>query len=171
MKHKMLLLYAWLVRSLLFFFPDIPIIMRLRGCFYGIGMMKKGRNFQVAHSVILNGLEDISVGQNVYIANNCNFITNGCIIIDNDVIFGPSVIISAGDHQYHNGNFRGRPSLKQDVHVESGSWIASNVTITGGSRIPMQSIIGANSVVTKKMEYAPHSLFAGVPAKLVKILN
>lgn len=143
----------------------------MRGFLYGLGMRKKGCNFQVAHSVILNGLEAIVVGENVYIANNCNFITNGCILIEDNVIFGPSVVISAGNHQYYNGNFRCKASLKEDVYIEMGSWIASNVTITGGSRIPKQSIIGANSVVTKKMGYVSHSLFAGVPAKQIKRLN
>ena len=51
MKHRLLLLYSWLVKTVLFFFPDVPLIMRFRGFLYGLGMPSCGSNFQVAHNV------------------------------------------------------------------------------------------------------------------------
>lgn len=150
MKHKLLLLYSWFVRVLLFFAPDIPFIMRFRGFLYGLGMKRCGRNFQATHTVILNGLDEMSIGENVYIANNCVLISNGEITIGNDVLLAPSVVVSSGNHQFCNGSFRHIPSIKENVCIEPGSWIAANVTIIGGSVVPTQSIIGANSVVTKK---------------------
>ena len=106
MKHKWLLLYAWLVRTLLFFLPDFPLFMRFRGWLYGLAMKKCGRNFQVAHSVILNGLDLLSVGKNVYIANNCNVILNGELRIGDEVMFGPGVLVSTGNHQFDGYSYR-----------------------------------------------------------------
>lgn len=61
MKHKLLLLYSWLVRTLLFFLPDMPLVMRFRGFLYGLGMAKSGKNIQVTHDAILRDLENISM--------------------------------------------------------------------------------------------------------------
>ena len=62
MKHRLLLLYSWLIKTMLFFFPDIPLIMRFRGFLYSLGMPSCGSNFQVAHNVTLNSIEGLTVG-------------------------------------------------------------------------------------------------------------
>ena len=87
MKHKLLLLYAWFIQSLLFFMPDYPLLMRFRGFLYGLGMKSCGRNFQVAHSAIINTLEGLSVGDNVYVANYSVILSKGVDIGDNVLIF------------------------------------------------------------------------------------
>lgn len=62
MKHKFLLIYSWFVRTILFFLPDMPLVMRLRGFLYGLGMAKSGKNIQVTHDAILRDLENMSMG-------------------------------------------------------------------------------------------------------------
>ena len=105
MKHKFLLLYVWFVRSLLYFMPDIPLIMRFRGFLYSLGMKECGKNFQVSHSVIFNGIEGMRVGNNVFINNfNIFIVTYGITILDN-VIIGPSCVFSSHNHLYKNGSF------------------------------------------------------------------
>mgnify|MGYP002622353343 CR=1 FL=1 len=170
MKHRLILLYSWLVRTLCYFLPDQPALMRFRGWLYSFCMGKCGKNFQVCHSVILNGLDDMYVGQNVYFGNFCHIISNGTITIGDNVLFGPAVIVSAGNHQYDGNSYRFMPSDKKDVVIEEGSWIASNVTIAGGSRIPVGSVVAANSCVTPSMQQTAHALYAGLPAKLIKTL-
>lgn len=170
MTHKLILIYSWLVRTVCYFLPDVPVLMRFRGWLYSLCMQRCGKNFQVCHSVILNGLDDMIVGDNVYLANFCHVISNGKITIEDNVLFGPSVIISAGNHQFDGTGFNTLPSEQRDVLIQSGSWIASNVTITGGSIIPAQSVIAANSCVTPKMEQISRSMYAGTPAKLKKSL-
>ena len=120
MKHKLILLYAWLVRTLLFFLPDIPLFMRFRGWLYGLAMKECGRNFQVAHSVILNGLDLLCVGKDVYIANSCNVILNGELKIGYEVIFGPGVLVSTGNHQYDGNSYRFSASTKEDKPILTG---------------------------------------------------
>ena len=170
MKHKLLLLYAWWVRTTCYFLPDVPFLMRFRGWLYGFGMKRCGRNFQVNHSVILNGLDDMTVGDNVYFANFCHVISNGTITIEDNVLFGPFVMISSGNHQFDGAGYNTLPSDHKDVIIRKGSWVASHVTIVGGSQVPEQSVVAANSCVTPQMQQTKRGLYAGVPAKLVKTL-
>ena len=168
MLHKFLLLYAWLVRSFLFFLPDVPFIMRIRGFLYGLGMRRCGRNFQVAHSAIINGLDRCCIGKNVYIANSCNLILNGTLEIGNEVILGPAVLVSTGNHQFDGDSYRFSSSLQDPVIIGKGCWIGGNSTILGGTLVPEKSIIGAGSVVTKKSCSSVSGIYAGCPAKLIK---
>lgn len=170
MKHKLILIYSWFIYVLTYFLPDIPSLMRFRGWLYSLAMQKCGKNFQICHSSILNGLDDMILGDNIYIANFCNVISNGKVVIQDDVIFGPSVAISSGNHQFDGLSYNHLPSSRNDVLIEKGSWIGAHVTIVGGSIIPQQSIIAANACVTPHMGYCVHSLYGGVPAKQIKQL-
>ena len=171
MRHKLILLYAWFVRTILFFLPDMPLLMRFRGFLYGLAMRKCGSNFQVAHSVIINGVELCSVGKDVYLANNCNLVLNGTLTIGDEVIFGPGVLVSTGDHQFDGKSFRHLASKRQDVTIGSGSWIGGNSTILGDASIPERTIIAAGSVVTKNSCTGESGIYGGVPAKYIKQVN
>lgn len=171
MKHKLLLLYAWLVRTLLFFLPDVPLLMRFRGLLYGLAMKKCGRNLQVAHSVIINGVDLCAVGKDVYLANSCNLILNGTLSIGDEVIFGPGVLVSTGDHQFDGKSYRFPDSKKQNVTIGDGCWIGGNSSILGGADIPAKSIVAAGSVVTKKSCDGTMGLYAGIPAKCIKQIS
>ena len=168
MKHKFLLIYSWFIRTVMYFLPDIPIIMRLRGWLYGLGMTRCGRNFQVTHSVIINGIDLCEVGNNVYIANSCNMILNGTLEVGDEVIFGPSVLVSTGNHQFNGRSYRFSESLREPILIGNGSWIGGNSTLLGGVIVPDKSVIGAGSVVTKKSCNGIVGVYAGVPAKIVK---
>ena len=171
MKHKLLLLYTWFIRSLLFFLPDIPVFMRFRGFLYGLAMKHCGNNFQVAHSVIINGVDLCVIGKDVYIANGCNIVLNGTLTIGNEVIFGPGVLLSSGDHQFDGKSFRFSESKRQNVAIGDGCWIGGNSSILGDAHIPASSVIAAGSVVTKKSCSEESGIYGGVPAKFVKRNN
>ena len=53
-----------------------------------------------------------------------------------------------------------------NVIVEDFVWIGANVMINPGIRIGRNSIVGANSVVTKDID--PDSIYGGVPSKLIR---
>ena len=170
MKHKFLLVYSWFVRTILFFFPDIPIFMRFRGFLYGLGMKKCGKDFQVTHSAILNTIDKIEIGNNVYIANFCSLIANGKIEIGDNVLLGPGVVVSSGNHKYEDGHPL-KISSQKDVKIGDGCWLAANCTIVGGATFPPSSILAANSVLTSKLDVSlTGGIYGGSPAKYIKTI-
>lgn len=175
MRHKFLLLYSWFVRTILYFLPDIPVIMRFRGFLYSIGLKKCGKNFQVTHNVVINTLECFTIGDNVRVGifSRLNGTINGECFIKDDVIIGQGTMISVGNHEFNGKNFRDiKITSKHYVtSINEGSWIGANCTVTAGSNVPAYSIVGANSCVTHSMENIPYSLYGGVPAKYIKSLK
>lgn len=170
MKHKFLLLYTWFIRIILFFLPDAPLIMAFRGWLYSFGMKSCGKNFQVAHNVILNTIETMSIGNNVYIAPNCVFLGGGDIVIEDEVIFGPNVVVASGNHTRIDRSFRFASVRYKSIFVGKGSWIGANCTLVPGAYLPPGSILAANSVLNKKYTEAG-LLLGGVPAKIIKKIN
>lgn len=170
MKNKVLLLYTWFVRTLLFFWPDIPIIMRFRGWLYGVGMKSCGRDFQITHDAILKDLQGISVGNNCFVGNHTVIMGSGDIIISDEVQFGPHCIVISGNHTSLNGSYRYGKSEAGTIRIDKGAWVGGNCTITKGAHLPNNSVLGGNSFLNK--EYSlPNSVYGGVPAKLVKTIK
>jgi acetyltransferase-like isoleucine patch superfamily enzyme len=93
------------------------------------------------------------------------------IIIEENVLTADKVYISDNLHDYADPTV---PILKQKiiqknpVIIGAGSWIGENVCIIGAS-VGKNSVIGANSVVTK--DIPDYCVVAGVPAKIIKRYN
>ena len=169
MKHKFLLLYSWLIRSLLFFFPDIPFVMRFRGFLYGLGMKSCGKDFQVPHDVIIRELENISVMDHIFIGNHTIMMGSGEIQIKNKALIGPHCILVSGDHSFNGKSYSKTTYLPGCIVIGDGAWVAGNCTITKNSELPACSVLGASSLLNKKFD-TPYSLYGGVPAKHIKNL-
>lgn len=167
MKNKILLLYAWLVRTLLFFFPDIPVCMRLRGWLYGLAMKKRGSDFQVTHDAIIKDLWAISVGNHVFVGNGTIVMGSGTIEIEDEVMFAPHCIIISGNHTLNNGSFRYGTGNAGLIRIGRGAWIAGNSTIQRNSQLPAGSVLSANSFLNSFFD-EPMSIYGGVPAKFIK---
>lgn len=169
MKHRILLLYTWLVRTLLFFGPDIPCIMRFRGWLYSLGMKRCGKNFQVAHNVIINSLEGFSVGDNVYLAMNSIFYTYYNVKLGNNVMFGPGCLLTSGNHTYQDGSYRYGISDNKSVTVEDGCWVAAHCVVLPGATLPARSVLAAGAVLTDKLsEPVEDAIYVGIPARFLK---
>lgn len=149
MKHKLTLLYYWLVRAMLFFFPDVPFIMRLRGWLYSLCMLHAGKNFQVAHNVIIVSAEGLSVGDNVYFAYGCVLIADKNVTIGNDVMFGPLCLLVCGNHTLRNGSYRWSKDEYKPIVIGNGSWIGGSCVVLPGANLPPGSVLAANSTLTK----------------------
>ena len=55
---------------------------------------------------------------------------------------------------------------KGDVVIGEGSWLGIGTSVLSGVKIGKNSVIGANSVVTKNIP--PYSIAVGSPCKVVK---
>jgi len=94
------------------------------------------------------------------------------IHIKKNVLIAPHCFITDHDHEYHDISIpirdQGYKNVKKIV-IEEGAWIGVNSTICSGVTIGKNSVVGANSVVTK--DVPDFSLAVGVPAKVVKRFN
>ena len=112
----------------------------------------------------------------VKIGSGCQFNSNvmingrgkGTIVIGNNVLIGPNVVLRSSDHSFdslsericNQGMNDGYIVVKDDVWIGSNCVILKNITIGKGS------VIAAGAVVTKDIK--PYSVVGGVPAKIIK---
>jgi acetyltransferase-like isoleucine patch superfamily enzyme len=93
------------------------------------------------------------------------------IHIGNKVMFGPEVMIIAGNHNTSVvGDFMSdvthkRPEDDQDVVIEDDVWIGSRAVVLKGVVIGRGAIVGAGAIVTRSVP--PYAVAVGVPARVV----
>ena len=113
----------------------------------------------------------LSIGSGTYIGHYAHLSCVNSIIIQEDVLMADKVFISDNTHGYSKGDV---PFKNQDIHnvgsvvIGAGAWLGENVCVIG-AKIGKQSIIAANSVVTK--DIPDYCIAAGSPAKVVKQFN
>lgn len=92
----------------------------------------------------------------------------GNVEIGDNCLFSWGDEIRTGDHHaiYAQGT---KQVLNPNKNVKIGThvWVGSNVLILKGACIPNDSIIGANSTITKQFT-KQHAIIAGTPAKNIK---
>jgi acetyltransferase-like isoleucine patch superfamily enzyme len=87
------------------------------------------------------------------------------VVIGDNVMIAPHCMIASGNHDFKQTQFPMRFAgtlSKGPIIIEDNVWIGANCTITDGVKIGKESVIAANSVVTKDVE--PWSMMSGVPA-------
>lgn len=154
-----------------------------------------GYKSQLVSPLSLDGKENISIGNNVYVGyktwlaalpltgeKSCllelqDGVTIGHfnhiyatkkIVLEKDVLTADRVYISDNLHGYSDIQIPIKDqSILQHGEVVIGeeSWLGENVCVLG-ARIGKHCVIGANSVVTK--DIPDYSIVVGVPAKIIK---
>lgn len=116
----------------------------------------------------------IIIRKGTLINDDTNISAISTIEIGENVLIGSRVSIIDNNHGYVDFRDLNIPPIKREL-VSKGSiiiadnvWIGEGVVILGGVSVGENSIIGANSVVTKSIE--KNSVYAGLPAKLIKKL-
>lgn len=127
---------------------------------------------QGQHPVILKGgLEDAknNIPKTVYFNTR-----SGSITVGENTVFGEDVMVLTGKHyciaeaEQENKPLHHVPEEGRDVTIGLGCYIGSGAIIIGKVDIGDYAVIGAGSVVTK--DVPSRAFYAGIPAKLVKIL-
>ncbi|QHA93679.1 acyltransferase [Bacillus sp. N1-1] len=163
-KEVYLLLYYTLV-AMVNFLPDSQFGNKIRGSVYKLFIRKAGQNLQISKSVNILNPRNIEIGDNVYIGFGSWINAMGNIKIDDEVIVGPYVCISSGNHTKINGSFRFGEHSKSPVKIGKGCWLAAHVVLLAGSNIPEGSCVAAGGV--GRIEEEESSIFGGVPAKKI----
>ena len=111
---------------------------------------------------------NIEIGDNSGIGINSLLNTSGGIIIGDNVMMGPDVVIITRNHKHNDATkiMMEQGYEKAPVIIEDDVWIGTRVIILAGVRVGRSSIIGAGAVVTK--DIPPFSVVGGNPARVLK---
>lgn len=111
-----------------------------------------GKRVYIGHDVLFDRAfpEQITIGDDTAIGDRCTITAHGCIPTNTPL------------KQVY-------PLSVRPVVIGNRVWIMPNVTIIYGVTIGDEAVIATGAVVTK--DVPPHTVVAGVPAKVIKDLS
>lgn len=126
-----------------------------------------GENVLIKRNAYFGDGSKIEIGDNSQIGINC--IMDNDIKIGSNVTMGPDVIIYTSSHEYKDLgipiNQQGEKEHRQVV-IGNNVWVGARCIILPGVTIGDNSIIGANTVVTKNVP--KNAIFCGMEGRVVK---
>lgn len=117
---------------------------------------------------INNAVGDVMIGDHTRIGLHNTII--GPVTIGNHVNLAQGITVTALNHNFDDPQKRidEQGVSTKPVVIEDDIWIGANAVILPGVTIGHHTVVAAGAVVTK--DVPPHSLVAGVPAKIIKQL-
>ena len=115
---------------------------------------------------INNAVGDVMIGDHTRIGLHNTII--GPVIIGSHVNLAQGITVTALNHNFEDSEKRidEQGVSTSTVIIEDDIWIGANAVVLSGVTIGHHSVVAAGAVVTK--DVPPHSLVAGVPAKIIK---
>ena len=115
---------------------------------------------------INNAVGDVIIGDHTRIGLHNTII--GPVTIGCHVNLAQGITVTALNHKFEASDKRidQQAVSTTPVIIEDDIWIGANAVILPGVTIGNHSVVAAGAVVTKNVP--PHSLVAGVPAKIIK---
>jgi len=166
MRHKLCLLWSWWVRLTTAGLPDLPACMRWRGWLYGLAMRRRGRDFQAAAGARLVGLENLSVGDHVYLAPGSVVLAAADVTLADEVMLAYGAVVTDGDHTAAGGSYRFGPRRNAPVRVERGTWIGANAVVLAGVTVGAGTLVAAGAVASRDLPAG--CVAGGSPARVIR---
>jgi acetyltransferase-like isoleucine patch superfamily enzyme len=92
--------------------------------------------------------------------------SRGRIVIGDDVLFGPDVLVTAANYRFNDGHPVTEQRMDEaDVIIGNDVWIAAKVVVLPGVTIGDGAVIGAGAVVNR--DIPAMSVAVGQPARVV----
>ena len=115
---------------------------------------------------INNAVGDVIIGDYTRIGLHDTII--GPVNIGHHVNLAQGITVTALNHNFEDSEKRidEQGVSTTPVVIEDDVWIGANAVILPGVRVGTHSVVAAGAVVTK--EVPPHSIVAGIPAKIIK---
>ncbi|MDE5591774.1 MAG: sugar O-acetyltransferase [Helicobacter sp.] len=111
--------------------------------------------------------KNIKIGKNFFMNQNCTFMDRGGITIGDNVFIAPNCNLTTINHDFNPYNRQA--TFCKPITIGNRVWIGINATICPGVSIGDNAIIAAGSVVTKNVP--ANAIVGGNPAKVIKILE
>ena len=115
---------------------------------------------------INNAVGDVIIGDYTRVGLHNTII--GPVTIGNHVNLAQGITVTALNHNFESPGSRidEQGVSTKPVTIGNNIWIGANAVILPGVSIGEHSVVAAGAVVTK--DVPPHSLVAGVPARIIK---
>jgi acetyltransferase-like isoleucine patch superfamily enzyme len=114
------------------------------------------------------GGQEIRVGHNVFVNQNCTFYDLGGLDIGDDVMIGPNVSIITASHPLDPSQRRAA-TIGNPIVIGRNVWIAAGATIIGGVTVGENSVVAAGAVVTRNVP--ANTLVGGNPARVIRSIG
>lgn len=128
-----------------------------------------GEEARISPDAVFLNAERIAIGARVRIGSRCHLWAgprDGRIIIGDDVLFGPEVMLTAATYRHEDGDpISDQPMREGDIVVGDGVWLATRAIVLPSTRIGAGAIVAAGAVV--KGEFEPNAIIAGSPARTI----
>ncbi|KAA9107951.1 sugar O-acetyltransferase [Microbacterium rhizomatis] len=111
--------------------------------------------------------KNITIGKRVFINSGCRFQDQGGITIGDDSLIGHNAVIATLQHDIEPT--RRANVIPFPVIIGRNVWLGANVTVLPGVTIGDDAVIGAGSVVTKRIP--PRTIAVGSPARVVRAIG
>ena len=123
---------------------------------------RMGENSRVMPGLTVVRSQNVRIGKNVVIMNNCLMMGAGGITIDDNALVAANAQLISNNHDLDDHMI----ITCKPVHLKRNCWIGAGATILPGVTVGENSVVGANSVVTK--DIPDNCIAVGSPAKVVK---
>jgi acetyltransferase-like isoleucine patch superfamily enzyme len=140
----------------------------IRALFSELIGKKVDESFLLIPPFFTAGGDEIRVGRNVFVNQNCTFHDLGGLDIADNVMIAPNVSIITTSHPLEPSQRRA-VTIGKPIVIEKGVWIAACATIIGGVTVGENSVVAAGSVVTKDVR--PNTLVGGNPARVIRSIG
>lgn len=112
------------------------------------------------------GGANVTLGDGVYANFNLTIVDDGPVVIGDNVMFGPNVVITSAGHPVLPELRLRAAQYNLPVTIGDNVWIGSGVQIMPGVTIGADTVVGAGSVVTRDL---PAGVVAvGTPCRVVR---
>jgi putative colanic acid biosynthesis acetyltransferase WcaF len=142
----------WIVEALLFH-PSPQVMFGWRRFLLRTFGARIGKGVLIRPTVSVTYPWKLTIGDFSWVGDHATLYTLGEITIGDNAVISQHAYLCTGSHDYTRPTF---DQFAKSIHVESETWIATNVFVGPGVTIGRGAVVGACSVVLKD-----------VPAKLV----
>ena len=124
---------------------------------------KIGKGLVIKNNVIIKFPWKLTIGDNVWLGENCWIDNLDDVIIGNNVCISQGALLITGNHDYTKSHF---PYRNAPIIVEDGVWIGANAVVSAGVIVTSHSVLSVGTVVTKDTD--PYMIYKGNPCVKVK---
>lgn len=117
-------------------------------------VLKIGKKFRARHNVEINIRDKaiIEIGNDVFLNSCCIITAREKIVIGDNTIFGPNVVVYDNDHMICDGKILDNKFETEPIIIGSDVWIGAGAILLKGTVIEDNCVIAAGSVVKGKVE-------------------